>query len=137
LASLLLPGLSFIFTVNKKNCDFQFIFHSLLSASNFLVSYDNAKACAVVEAPSSSGVGGLGGQNNLNSMDLDDDSTSDNLVSDSSPKGGQYNNHYGEKGESILYGKFVFENYFLLVNAHLINYFHLIGLAIVKYSTLF
>ena len=63
------------------------------------MSYDNAKACAVVEAPSS----GLGLNNNNNNLDmLDDDQGLDNLVTDSNPKGNLYNNHYGEKGRISL-----------------------------------
>jgi hypothetical protein len=62
------------------------------------MSYDNAKACAVVEAPSS----GLSPNNNNinNNLDmLDEDQGLDNLVTDSNPKGNLYNNHYGEKGK--------------------------------------
>ena len=62
------------------------------------MSYDNAKACAVVEAPSS----GLGLNNNNNLDMLDDDQGLDNLVTDSNPKGNLYNNHYGEKGRINL-----------------------------------
>ena len=63
------------------------------------MSYDNAKACAVVEAPSS----GLGLNNNNNLDMLDDDQGLDNLVTDSNPKGTLYNNHYGEKGKSLSF----------------------------------
>jgi hypothetical protein len=60
------------------------------------MSYDNAKACAVVESPSSSILNPT--NLNLNNLDLDDDGGLDNLISDSNPKANQYNNHYGEKG---------------------------------------
>ena len=73
-----------------------------------MMSYDNAKACAVVEAPTSITGHNSNNNNNLNNnnnnnLDLDDDQP-ENLVSDTSPKGNSYNvnnNHYGEKGTSV------------------------------------
>ena len=63
-----------------------------------MMSYDNAKACAVVEAPSSaSNQNSNSLSHNLDSLDDDQPET---LVSDANPKGNQFsNNHYGEKGQ--------------------------------------
>ena len=71
-----------------------------------MMSYDNAKACAVVESPSSSISNPTNLNLNLNNLDLDDEGGTDNLISDSNPKANQYNNHYGEKGIATFFSFF-------------------------------
>jgi hypothetical protein len=62
-----------------------------------MMSYDHAKACAVVEAPNVNTV------NAANHGPDPDDDAADHVAAESSPKGNQYsssiNNNYADKGE--------------------------------------